>query len=123
MNFGQAIASGFTNYASMKGRASRSAFWYWVLFTFIVELPGVILASLNLSEKNGLTLMVVGVIYCGIVALALLIPNITIQVRRLHDINFSGGWWWFHLLGGIGSIILLVLNLMPSVDEGNRFNR
>ena len=38
MNFVDAIASGFKNYFNFKGRASRSEFWYWVLFTILLSL-------------------------------------------------------------------------------------
>jgi uncharacterized membrane protein YhaH (DUF805 family) len=106
----------------MKGRASRSEYWWWALFTVIVQLPGVLIILLNLNENTGLTAMTVGIVISVVVSLALLIPNITVQVRRLHDINFSGGWWWLHLVGGIGSFILFIFALLPSVKEGNRFN-
>jgi hypothetical protein len=36
MNFQQAIASGFQNYATFTGRAARSEYWYWVLFAILV---------------------------------------------------------------------------------------
>ena len=35
MNFWQAIASGFTQYVTFGGRASRSEFWYWFLFSLL----------------------------------------------------------------------------------------
>ena len=38
MTFTQAITSGFSNYVNFTGRASRSAFWYWTLFTFLVGI-------------------------------------------------------------------------------------
>ena len=38
MTFTQAIASGFQNYVNFNGRAARSAFWYWFLFTVLVSI-------------------------------------------------------------------------------------
>ena len=35
MNFVQAISSGFSNYLKFSGRAIRSEYWYWVLFTIV----------------------------------------------------------------------------------------
>jgi uncharacterized membrane protein YhaH (DUF805 family) len=43
MNFGQAIASGFRNYATFGGRACRSKYWYWTLFGLIVSIVAGIL--------------------------------------------------------------------------------
>ena len=38
MTFGEAIASGFRNYVGFEGRASRSEYWFWVLFVILVSL-------------------------------------------------------------------------------------
>ena len=35
MNFIEAISSGLNNYFNFKDRASKSAFWYFLLFEFI----------------------------------------------------------------------------------------
>lgn len=58
----------------------------------------------------------------GIVGLALFLPTLGVTVRRLHDTNRSGGWWWIQLIPFVGSIILLVFMFLPSIDQGNRFN-
>jgi hypothetical protein len=38
MTFLEAISSGFRNYVGFSGRASRSEFWYWILFTVLVSI-------------------------------------------------------------------------------------
>ena len=38
MTFSEAISSGFRNYVGFSGRASRSEFWYWILFTVLVSI-------------------------------------------------------------------------------------
>jgi uncharacterized membrane protein YhaH (DUF805 family) len=38
MTFFEAISSGFRNYVGFSGRASRSEFWYWILFTVLVSI-------------------------------------------------------------------------------------
>jgi uncharacterized membrane protein YhaH (DUF805 family) len=42
---GQAIASGFSNYSTFSGRASQSAFWFWVLFAIIGAITANIVDS------------------------------------------------------------------------------
>ena len=77
LTFGQAIQSVFSKYATFTGRASRSEYWWWALFTFIV----------------GFVFNLIGIkILSGIVNLALFLPGLAVLVRRLHDINKSG-WW------------------------------
>ena len=118
MTFGQSVASVFSKYASMQGRASRSEYWYWYLFNVLVMLIPTIWYSVEVGNKQ----LGFGTVLFAIFSLALLIPNITVEVRRLHDTNRSGGWWWIRLVPFAGSIIVLVFMLMPSVNEGNRFN-
>ncbi|MFZ8925656.1 MAG: DUF805 domain-containing protein, partial [Candidatus Nanopelagicales bacterium] len=38
MTFGQAVKHVFSNYATFRGRASRSEFWWFYLFSTIVSL-------------------------------------------------------------------------------------
>lgn len=133
MTFGQAIASGFKNYANFNGRTSRSGYWWWALFTFLVTLPFIIwfladLIATTISIGGGAANQWVFVtstpsfIVLALVQLAFVLPHISIQVRRLHDINMSGAWWWIQLVPSVGSIVIFVFALLPSVNEGNRYN-
>ena len=63
-----------------------------------------------------------GTVLFVIVTLALILPTIAVEVRRLHDTNRSGGWWWIQLVPFAGGIIMFIFMLLPSVDEGNRYN-
>jgi uncharacterized membrane protein YhaH (DUF805 family) len=72
------------NYATFKGRASRSEYWYFVLFNVIF--------SIVLGFVSGIVdLPILYTIY----SLALLIPSIAVAVRRMHDVGKSG---WFVLI-------------------------
>jgi uncharacterized membrane protein YhaH (DUF805 family) len=56
MGFGSAIKSGFRNYVTFSGRASRSAFWYWTLFAVLLTIAGHIADSgLFDDSKPGLS--------------------------------------------------------------------
>ena len=52
MNFAQAISSAFRNYVTFAGRASRSEYWYWVLFTIIGGIVTAILDHAAFSEND-----------------------------------------------------------------------
>jgi len=75
MDFMTAVKTCFSKYATFSGRAQRSEFWWWVLFGFVTNL------ILGLIPFVGL-----------IWSLALLIPNLAVTARRLHDTDRSG-WW------------------------------
>ena len=129
MSFFEAIRFNFSHYADFKGRAQRSQFWWWQLFVFIVyAILNVIdgAANFHMINMNDIAAGQVGTFYGGgvlatIWGLAILIPNIAVAVRRLHDRNMSGWWFLLNLLCCIGTIILFVWYLLPGTRGDNRF--
>ena len=97
MTFGQSIRSGFQHYVSWKGRASRSEYWWWVLFVFLVTLPFNILYQVTVqSVILAGTTDIMAIFNWAywlllIVALALFLPGLSMLIRRLHDTDRSGG--------------------------------
>ena len=128
MTFGQAIRSGFQHYVSWKGRASRSEYWWWVLFVVLVTLPfnvlyQVTVQSVILSGITDITAIFNWAYFLLlIVALALFLPGLSMLIRRLHDTDRSGGWFWIGLVPFVGSIILLVFVLLPSTPGPNKYD-
>jgi uncharacterized membrane protein YhaH (DUF805 family) len=110
MGFGEAIKSGFSHYVTFSGRAQRSAYWYWVLFIVIVSFVT------NFIDAALGTIGIVG----GLVSLALLLPGLSVSIRRLHDLDRTG-WWLLIMLTGIGIILLIVWYCMKGTTGPNRF--
>ncbi len=95
MNMRDAIVTCFSKYADFSGRARRSEYWFWVLFNLIVGFVANMISSL----LGSLTLYL-------IVIVALLIPSISVTVRRLHDIGKSG---WYYLLPVVPLVAMFFL--------------
>ena len=57
----------------------------------------------------------------ALAALALLLPNLAVLVRRLHDTDRSGWWYWIILVPLIGGILVLVWFCSRGTDGGNRY--
>jgi uncharacterized membrane protein YhaH (DUF805 family) len=110
MGFVDAIKSGFGNYVNFSGRAARSEYWYWTLFTVIANM----VAGIFDAVLGGIGL--VGLI----VSLALLLPGIAVSARRLHDLDRTA-WWLLIALTGIGLILLLIWDCMKGTTGSNRF--
>jgi len=116
MNMGQAISSGFKRYVDFQGRSSRSEFWWWGLFVFLVNIFFIILDTANFKSEPGEAGMLSIVVY-----LAFLLPSLAVSIRRLHDIDRSGWWYLIALVPIVGAILLLVWDCTKGTEGSNRF--
>lgn len=105
MSFGDAIKYCLTNYANFKGRAARSEYWFFYLFTVLVY----IVASL------------VSPILYGLALLALFVPLIAALTRRLHDTGRAGSVAWLLLIPIVGAILILIWTCAEGENSPNRF--
>lgn len=96
MSFTEAIKTCFKKYATFTGRARRSEYWFWALFTGII---GAIAAAVGGKDSNTLSY---------IVSLAFFIPNFAVGVRRMHDVGKSGWYLLMSLIPLVGWIFVLV---------------
>ena len=119
------------NYTLFKGRASRTEFWYFILYwaifyVIIIAVDRVLgfnvinlktlpfseyIPLANLFEEVGL----LTVIYRPLTIL----PSLAVISRRLHDINRSG-WWCLMCVTPL--IFILIIFLCKKSDENeNQF--
>ena len=101
------IATCFRKYALFPGRANRKEFWLWALFFVAVNFLFIIMLTCLKPQSES----AVGAFFL-ILNFALLMPTVSVAVRRCHDTNHKG--WW--LLVPIYNIVLLC---MPSAPEEN----
>jgi uncharacterized membrane protein YhaH (DUF805 family) len=126
MSFGQAVQSMFNNYANFNGRASRSAYWWVVVFNILVAIVAMILDNMlgltfSMTAPTGETISLgYGYIYL-LAMLGLLIPNLALSFRRLHDRDKSAWWLLLCFIPLVGGIILLVWYCMRGTVGDNRF--
>lgn len=112
MSFPQSIRGGFRRYADFSGTASRSEFWWWILFTVLVAaalaaLPVPTFASTDGTALSAPTLTPVW-------QLAVLLPTLAVTVRRLRDAGSSWGHIFWIFLPVVGAIVLAALCAQPS---------
>ena len=102
MSFSESARICLQKYIDFNGRASRSEYWWFVLLTFALGF-----------------IPVIG----WLIRLALLLPSLAVQVRRLHDLGRSA--WWLLLLVPpifiIGGPVLLIMSAFPGTPGPNRY--
>ena len=104
-------------YSTFSGRARRKEYWLYTLCVIIASIIVILIdiAIGTYSIEAGLGLL------NTILALGLFIPSLAVLVRRLHDINESGWWFFIALIPVVGAIWLIVLLCLKGTESENRF--
>jgi len=95
MKFFNTIKNTYAKYATFSGRATRSEFWFFVLFYYLTIF--VLTFSLFYLQMNQ---VVMWIMYAF--SLGSLLPYLGVAIRRLHDSNKSA---WYVLLPIVPSIV------------------
>lgn len=103
VGFVDAIRLGFQRFLEFGGRSTRAEFWWWWLALGVIT---------TILENTPLAFPVVAV---------LVIPSMTLLVRRLHDTGRSGWTAWVFLIPAVGLLVLLFLLAQPSDTASNRY--
>lgn len=131
MSFVEAVRTCLTKYGTFEGRATRSEFWWFYLFSALVALVGylpfLVLLGIGAAAREGSALRavfgilaVIWVILWLLVELALIVPQLAVGCRRLHDRNMTG-WLQLLLLVPCGSIALIVLWVLEGTPGDNQY--
>jgi len=98
-------------YAVFSGRARRKEYWMFYLMSIIVA---VLLVFFEIIFRTPGLLT-------KIYPFTMVIPNISVSVRRLHDTDRSGWWFLINLVPVIGSIFFLFFTIEDSAPGENRY--
>ncbi len=98
IGFFDAMKRFFRKYAVFSGRASRGEYWWSILGVFLMSVVASLVSPIP----------VLGPILGIALSLGLVVPNIAVSVRRLHDTNLSG---WYCLLPFAFQVIAGIIGL------------
>lgn len=134
MTFSDAVRTCLkVKYATFQGRASRSEYWWFMLFIYGVSL---ILGGLALAlggargfETGDMPVFaIILFILAGVFFLGMILPMIAVTVRRFHDYNLSGWWYLAAIVVGMvpfvgfaASIAAFVITVLKGTVGDNRF--
>tara|TARA_Y200000002_G_scaffold38198_1_gene27949 strand:+ start:174 stop:545 length:372 start_codon:yes stop_codon:yes gene_type:complete len=110
----------FKKWNDINGRANLREFWFFVLFSlifsFLIGIVDGMLIYISGEEIADDSLGILSIIY----SILIFIPNITITVRRLHDVNKSG-WNLLWYITIIGILFILILNVLKGTEGKNKY--
>lgn len=105
MEMQEAFVTCMKKYAVFSGRATRSEYWWFTLCQVLIVVVMTIV-----SENLG-----------GLAMLVLLVPALSVSVRRLHDLGRSGWWLLVGLIPFIGHLVLLFWAVQPGQAGENPY--
>ena len=112
MNFVHAVRSGFLGYATFSGRAGVGEFWYWILFIFVLRLfCGVLDLALT-----GDTTSIFSLLFWLVIP-----PTVSVTVRRQHDTDRSGWWYFLFMVPIVGWFFLIGITSEEGTAGSNNF--
>jgi len=110
MNMIEAVKSCFKKYFQFRGRARRSEYWYWILFTVLASVLFTIIDTFLFSNLAATGIEPTGLIF----SLVTFVPGLSVTWRRLHDTNRSGWWYGGAILAFIFAGIIVGASLIAT---------
>jgi uncharacterized membrane protein YhaH (DUF805 family) len=101
--------SALQKYVVFHGRARRREFWMFTVVNIVVT------TALQLAVKSHVPYL--------IYSCAMIVPTLTVTVRRLHDTSHSGWWVLIGAVPILGEIVLFVFLVSRGEDGPNRFGQ
>ena len=112
-------------YADFSGRSRRLEYWsFQLLFTALFMLWGVFLvgAFIHEIESPGTGAGFLSILVPGLLAIILTaVPALAVQVRRFHDIGYSGWMVLINFVPYIGPLIVMVFMFLRGEAGSNQY--
>ncbi|WP_371169447.1 DUF805 domain-containing protein [Aliiroseovarius sp. 2305UL8-7] len=115
MSFMESIRTCLSKYVDFTGRAARSEFWFFALFTTLGSIVLGIVDTVIFGAGNDFSPL------SSIFSLAVLLPSLAVAARRLHDIDRTAWWLLLVLVPIVGWLVLLYFHVLKGTDGPNRF--
>lgn len=111
-------------YADFQGRARRSEYWWFALFTTLLfSVVGAVAGALIGMTTTNNSMSIVGILVVVVMILlylAMVVPSLAVAVRRLHDLGWSG-WWFLALAIPFVAFVMLIAFMMRGNVGPNKY--
>ena len=119
MNFFDAVRACYGKSFDFAGRASRGEFWWFQLYAIFAAVGSVLVLAYLYESASQIVGVAFSVPWFAFMV-SLIIQQLSVGVRRLHDTGLSG-WFWLLILVPLGGFVLLVWFILPGADADNKY--
>lgn len=136
-----AFISMFKNFANFRGRSRRSEYWMaYLANNLLMFIVSIVFAAVCMDEFESIARTIdykiafdlpisfsdfgaIGVFFVLVLVygLILIIPSLSLLVRRLHDTGKSGWFILLSLVPMVGSIVIFVFTVLDSTPGPNKY--
>lgn len=115
-SFGQILNETYLHPFDWNARTTRKSYWWSVLVNAVLAILALILFGYAIGSDINLGLKWVDGIIAIVVYVYVFLSGLGQTIRRLHDVNYSGYWYWLSFVP-YGSLFILYLSLQPSAQK------
>lgn len=120
-NLGQILSEAYLHPFSWNYRTTRKSFWISTLINCLIFFICLGIFGYGLNSTTNAGLKWIDLVVATVIYVWLILAGLGQTIRRMHDVNYSGYWYWASFTG-IGAYFIFYLTLQPSKQRAVKWN-
>lgn len=122
-SFGQILNETYLHPFDWSARTTRKSYWWSVLTNFIIAILAIVVGFYAFNEGLNPGIRVIDAVVAIAIYVWVFLAGLGQMIRRLHDVGYSGGWWWLGVIPYVGQLLLAFLLFHPTVQNEVKWDK